>query len=173
MQSLLNEHLAANWAGPLESDTAAAIDQAPAPGSLALDPALSAGGFEGSTLEELTDELLAATTTTASKPPDGQQSADIRWEDVAAHPIFEVETSFSSSQALGNGTDPVPKPAVTLRVQSSPTMTPASAPRKRHMDASASASSSSSSSSSSSLSDKRPCLGLSPSPTLPTDTLMT
>ena len=58
VQSLLNEHLAANWAGPLESDAAAAIDQAPAPGSLALDPALSAAGFEGSTLEELTDEQI-------------------------------------------------------------------------------------------------------------------
>ena len=84
VQSLLNEHLAANWVDP-ETEISAPLDQAPAPGSLALDPALNAG-FEGSALEQLTNDLLSA-----SQGKDSQRNSDIvSWEDVAPHPIFEV-----------------------------------------------------------------------------------
>lgn len=128
VQSLLNEHLAANWVGHVDSEISAPSDQAPAPGSLALDPALNAG-FEGSALEQLTSELLAATPD-----KDSQRNGDmVRWEDMSAHPIFEVETSFTMPSRTGSG-DAL-KPAVTLNANTSPKLTAASAPRKRIAEA--------------------------------------
>jgi hypothetical protein len=119
VQSLLNEHLAANW-GP-ETEGATPSDAAPAPGSLALDPALHAG-FEGSTLEQLTSDLLAATQ---GKEP--QRNGDmVRWEDMATHPIFEVETSFTMpSRGEPNNS------AVTVNASNSSPLNAASSPRKR------------------------------------------
>ena len=101
VQSLLNEHLAANWVDRESSSHG----QAPAPGSLALDPALNAG-FEGSSLEQLTSDLLAATQVKESQRTAGEM---IRWDEMATHPIFEVETSFT---VLAAGDEH--KPAVTL-----------------------------------------------------------
>jgi hypothetical protein len=118
VQTLLNEHLAANWVDP---EGAAPHDAAPAPGSLALDPALHAG-FEGSALEQLTSDLLAATQ---DKEP--QRNGDmVRWEDMATHPIFEVEASFTMpSRGEPN------KSTATVKTKVSPRLHAASSPRKR------------------------------------------
>lgn len=133
VQSLLNEHLAANWIDP-ETGASASSDAAPAPGSLALDPALHAN-FEGSTLEQLTSDLLAATQDKGSR-----RNGDIvRWEDMAAHPIFEVETAFSIPSRINNGEH---KAAVNIKANNSPpvvTATIANTPKKRvpeHQDTS-------------------------------------
>jgi len=115
VQGVLNEHLAQNWVDPGQNVSAPA-DQAPAPGSLALDPALGAG-FEGSALDQLTSDLLAA-----AQGKGNQRDNDIvRWEDMAAHPIFEVETSFTLPSRPSNSDGA--KPAVTLNANTSPKST--------------------------------------------------
>lgn len=128
VQSLLNEHLAANWVDP-ETEISVPLDQAPAPGSLALDPALNAG-FEGSALEQLTNDILAA-----SHDKDSQRSNDIvRWEDVAAHPIFEVETAFNMAPSRTNNGEGNKSSSVILNSNASPKLTTAISPKKRTSD---------------------------------------
>jgi hypothetical protein len=123
VQGVLNEHLAQNWVDPGRNVSASA-DQAPAPGSLALDPALSAG-FEGSALDQLTSDLLAA-----AQGKGGQRNNNmVRWEDMAAHPIFEVETSFTLPSRSSN-VDRA-KPAVTLNANLSPKSTVSGVQKKR------------------------------------------
>ena len=115
MHSLLSEHLSPNWATggpPIDSG-----DQPPAPGSLALDPALN-DGFPGTTLEQITEEFLS--TQTNGKSPQGHgeslpqnhgQSLPqnhrhdlpqsnghdlshdmVRWEEMANNPIFDLDS---------------------------------------------------------------------------------
>ena len=123
VQSLLNEHLAANWVDPSTSEVITPMSHAPAPGSLALDPALNMG-FEGSALEQLTNDLLAAAENKESQRNGGDV---VRWEDMAAVPIFEVETSFSKRLADRDGT----KPAVVLNANTSPRSL---VPKKRYSE---------------------------------------
>lgn len=119
MQSILGHDGSSSWAGP---DSGAPADQAPAPGSLALDPALNAG-FEGSTLEQITEDFLAVAQGGAK---DGQAGGEqqgpndlVRWEDMATHPIFELEPSMTSSGAQGVSVEsrksPPPTPSTKKR----------------------------------------------------------
>jgi hypothetical protein len=126
VQNLLSEHLAANWTDGVDpnlTNDMGPVDQAPPPGSLALDPALG-NNFEGSVLD-IASELL-----TASPDKQGQRTT-MPWEDIHTQPIFEVETSFSMPRSNGNDS----KPAVTIQVQNhSPKLNAASAPRKRYLE---------------------------------------
>ncbi|KAI5788584.1 hypothetical protein FPQ18DRAFT_262019 [Pyronema domesticum] len=126
VQNLLSEHLAANWTDGVDpnlTNDMGPADQAPPPGSLALDPALG-NNFEGSVLD-IASELL-----TASPDKQGQRTT-MSWEDIHTQPIFEVETSFSMPRSNGNDS----KPAVTIQVQNhSPKLNAASAPRKRYLE---------------------------------------
>jgi hypothetical protein len=76
-------------------------------GSLALDPALNAG-FQGSALQQLTNELLSA-----AQGKVGRDNTTVRWEDMAAHPIFEVEATFTTSSRFHSSEDTKPTGALT------------------------------------------------------------
>lgn len=69
-----------------ESDS----DQSPVPGSLALDPALTQG-FQESSLEKITEEFLSE-----PDPNQPRNHSIVRWEDMATHPIFELEPALTT-----------------------------------------------------------------------------
>lgn len=101
MQSLLGGNLSPSWGN--HDGTVPPSDQSPAPGSLALDPALG-DGFEGSTLEQMTDDFLAVAQGGAKERVQQSHGPTdlVRWEDMATHPIFELEPSMASAgQAVG------------------------------------------------------------------------
>ncbi|PWW72933.1 hypothetical protein C7212DRAFT_354541 [Tuber magnatum] len=105
MQSLLAGHLSPGWG---TGDTpVTSSDQSPAPGSLALDPALNEG-FSGTTLEQITEEFLAVAQGNGKEPAQGngqEVSHDmVRWEDMANNPIFDIDPSIT-----GNSTTPHPQ----------------------------------------------------------------
>lgn len=95
IQGILSENITPSWNGA-ESDADDSEDQSPAPGSLALDPALN-NGFQNSSLEQLTEEFLSKPTHHLS----GQTSSNVvRWEDMATHPIFELEPSLTGMEPV-------------------------------------------------------------------------
>jgi hypothetical protein len=105
MQSLLAGHLSPGWG---TGDTpVTSSDQSPAPGSLALDPALNEG-FSGATLEQITEEFLAVAQGNGKEPAQGngqEVSHDmVRWEDMANNPIFDIDPAMT-----GNSTAPHPQ----------------------------------------------------------------
>ena len=105
MQSLLAGHLSPGWGA---GDTpVTSSDQSPAPGTLALDPALNEG-FSGTTLEQIAEEFLAVAQGNGKEPAQGsgqEASHDmVRWEDMANNPIFDIDPAMT-----GNSTAPHPQ----------------------------------------------------------------
>lgn len=100
MHGILDANMSPEWETP-EPETAA-DDQSPAPGSLALDPALN-DGFEGSSLEQITEEFLSVAQGTGKSDSRSNVHGThdvVRWEDMATHPIFELEPSLTGVDTL-------------------------------------------------------------------------
>jgi hypothetical protein len=95
MHSLLAGHLSPSWV--TGEPPVGSADQSPAPGSLALDPALNEG-FSGSTLEQITDEFLSVQAGGKAPQSNGHEVSHdlVRWEEMANNPIFDLESSMTS-----------------------------------------------------------------------------
>lgn len=100
VHGILDANMSPEWETP--EPEAASDDQSPAPGSLALDPALN-DGFEGSSLEQITEEFLSVAQGSGKSDTrnNGHGTHDVvRWEDMATHPIFELEPSLTGTDTL-------------------------------------------------------------------------